>query len=76
MPTEEASKSSHNQSLVNVVHIRGSKEETKPIDDPISFPPVNLTRVFFPHYDALVLNLYINSFDVHRVLVDPGSVAN
>ena len=25
-----------------------------------------------PYYDALVLTLYINGFDVHRVLVDPG----
>ena len=29
-----------------------------------------------PYYDALVLTLCINSFDVHRVLVDPASVAN
>ena len=26
-----------------------------------------------PHYDALVLTLCISCFDVHRVLVDPGS---
>ena len=26
-----------------------------------------------PHYDALVLTLCINSFDVHMVLVDLGS---
>ena len=29
-----------------------------------------------PHYDALVLTLCINSFDVHRVLVDPSSTTN
>ena len=29
-----------------------------------------------PHYDALVLTLCINGFDVHRVLVDPGNVEN
>ena len=29
-----------------------------------------------PHYDALVLTLYINSFDVHRVLVDLGNAVD
>ena len=29
-----------------------------------------------PHYYALVLTLCINSFDVHRVLVDPSSAAD
>ena len=29
-----------------------------------------------PHYDALVLTLCINGFDVHRVLVDPSSAEN
>ena len=29
-----------------------------------------------PHYDALVLNLYINGFDVHKVLVDPSNAAD
>ena len=29
-----------------------------------------------PHYNALVLTLCINGFDVHRVLIDPGSEAN
>ena len=28
------------------------------------------------HYDALVLTLCINGFDVHRVLIDPGSVVD
>ena len=29
-----------------------------------------------PHYDALVLTLCINGFDVHRIPVDPGSVVD
>ena len=61
---------------VNTVHTSGSREETKPIDGPISFPLVNPNRVIVPYYDALVLTLYINDFDVHKVLVDPGSTAN
>ena len=58
---------------VNAIHTRGSREETKSIDNPISFPLINPNRVIVPHYDALVLTLFISSFDVHMVLVDPGS---
>ena len=57
---------------VNAVHTSGSREETKLIDGPISFPPVNSNRVIVAHYDALVLTLCINGFDVHMVWVDPG----
>ena len=59
---------------VNSIHVEGRHEETKPIDSPIFFPLVNPNIIIVPHYDALVLTLCINSFDVHRVLVDPGSV--
>ena len=58
---------------VKAIHTSGSREETKPIDDPISFPPVNPKKVIVPYYDALVLTLCISSFDVHKVLVDPSS---
>ena len=58
---------------VNTVHKVGSREEIKPIDGPISFPPINPNRVIVPRYDALVLTLCINCFDVHGVLVDPGN---
>ena len=46
------------------------------MDDPISFPPINPMRVITPHYDALILTVCINNFDVHRVLIDPSSAAD
>ena len=58
---------------VNVVHIESNQGEAELIDGCISFPSVNLNRVIMPHYDALVLTLCINGFDMHRVLMDPSS---
>ena len=60
----------------NTIHIPNSDRAIQPIDDHISFPPVNPSRVITPHHDALVLTLCVNNFDVHRVLVDPGSAAD
>ena len=61
---------------VNTVSNRGEITAVLPVDGHISFPPINPTRVITPHYDALVLTVCINSFDLHRVLVDPGSAAD
>ena len=61
---------------VNAIHTGCSREETKLIDGPISFPSVNLNMVIVPHYDALVLSLCISGFDVHKALVDPDSVVD
>ena len=61
---------------VNAIHTKGGHKETKSIDGPISFPPVNPNKVIVPHYDALVLTLCINGFDVHRVLIDPDSTTD
>ena len=58
---------------VNIIHIPYSSRAIWLIDDPISFPPVNPSRVITPHHDALVLTLCINDFDI---LVDPGSTAD
>ena len=61
---------------VNAFHTRGSREETKLIKGPISFPPINPSKVIVPHYDELVLTFCISGFHVHRVLVDPGNAAD
>ena len=60
---------------VNIISISERSTSVQPIDGPISFPPINPTQVITPHYDALILSLCINNFNVHRVLVDPGSAA-
>ena len=61
---------------VNTVSDRGDLTTVLLVDSPISFPPINPMRVITPHYDVLIFNVCINSFDVHRVLVDPGSAAD
>ena len=61
---------------VNTISTSESDSEVQSIDDPISFPPLNLIRAISPHYDALMLTLCINNFDVHRLLVDLGSAAD
>ena len=61
---------------INTISTSESGTAIQPVDGPISFPPINSTRVITPYYDALVLTLCIQNFDVHRVLVDPGSAAD
>ena len=64
------------RALVNTIHVPDSSRAIQPIDGLISFPPINPSKVITPHHDALVLTLCINDFDVHRVLVDPGSMVD
>ena len=58
---------------INTINTRESSTTLQPINGLISIPPIDQTRIITPHYDALVLTLCINNFDVPRVLVDPGS---
>ena len=51
---------------VNTISNREDVPTVQLVDGPISFPPINPTRVITPHYDALVLTVCINNFDVHR----------
>ena len=76
MPEEEAVAYSQSSGPGKPVHVPDSSREIQPIDGPISFPPINSSRVITPHHDALVLTLCIYNFDVHRVLVDLGSAAD
>ena len=61
---------------INTIHASDNSRAGQPIDDPISFPLINPSRVIIPHHDTLVLTLCINDFDVHRVLVDPDSATD
>ena len=63
------------RAIINTINTLESSTTLEPIDGLVSFPPIDPTRIITPHYDALVLTLCINNFDVHRVLVDPGSAA-
>ena len=61
---------------MNTISTLDNSEAIQPIDDLISFPPINPSRVITPHHDVLVLTLCINNFDVHRVFIDPSNVAD
>ena len=61
---------------MNTISDRGDVPAVLPVDDPISFLPINPTRVITPHYDAHALTTCINNFDVHRVLIDLGSATD
>ena len=60
---------------INTINTLETSTALQPIDGLVSFLHIDLTRIITPHYDALVLNLCINNFDVHRVLIDSGSAA-
>ena len=51
---------------VNTISNRGDVPTVIPMDGPISFPPINPTRVITPRYDALVLTVCINSLTSTR----------
>ena len=43
------------RALINIIHAPDSSKAVQPIDNPISFPPINSSKVITPHHDALVL---------------------
>ena len=58
---------------INTINTPESSKALQPIDGLVSFPLIDPTRIITPYYDALVLTLGNNNFDVHRVLIDPSS---
>ena len=61
---------------VNIISTSNNGRAIQPLNGPISFPPINPSRVITPHHDALMLTLCINNFDVHEVLVDLSSATD
>ncbi|XP_019244597.1 PREDICTED: uncharacterized protein LOC109224475 [Nicotiana attenuata] len=45
-------------------------------DDTLTFSEEDTDALSQPHNDALVISFLVNSFQITRVLVDPGSLAN
>ena len=58
------------------VHCIFIEESMCPINDTITFPPINVNRVLQSHEDNLILTLGVGRFDVWRILVNPSSSAN
>lgn len=58
---------------INFIQCTFSKEIVCPIDDTITFPPVDSNWVMRPHEDGLVLTLGVGGFNVRRILVDLGN---
>ena len=58
---------------INTINTLKSSTTLQPIDGLVFFSSIDPTRIITPYYDALVLTIGINNFDVHRVLIDLGS---
>nr|XP_023888151.1 uncharacterized protein LOC112000284 [Quercus suber] len=64
-------------SMVHNVHLTGSVLKIPQIDNPIiGFLEEDVRRLHHPHDDALVVNIQVEDYNTHRVLVDNGSSAD
>lgn len=61
---------------INSIQCTFSKESVRLIDDTITYLPMDSNRVMRPHENGLVLTLGVGGFNVRRILVDSGSLAN
>ncbi|XP_050258884.1 uncharacterized protein LOC126703865 [Quercus robur] len=63
--------------MVHSVQLTGSVPKMPRIDNPvIKFSEDDAQRLHHPHDDALVVSLQIGDYNMHRVLVDNGSLAD
>ena len=63
--------------MVQHVQLTGSVPKIAQRESPIiGFSKDNARRLHHPHDDALVVNVRVGDYNVHRMLVDNGSSAN
>ena len=63
--------------MVYIVQLIGSVPKMSRMDNPtIEFLENDARRLHHPHDDALVVSLQIGDYNMHRVLVDNGSLAD
>ena len=63
--------------MVQNVQLTGSVPKIAQRESPIiGFSKDNARRLHHPHDDALVVNVRVGDYNVHRMLVDNGSSAN
>ena len=63
--------------MVQNVQLTSTVPKMAQIDNPvIGFSEEDSRRLYHPHDDALVVSLRVGEYNVHRVLVDNGSLAD
>ena len=63
--------------MVYIVQLTGSVPKMPRMDNPtIEFSEDDALRLHHPHDDALVVSLQIGDYNMHRVLIDNGSLAD
>ena len=63
--------------MVHNVQLTGSVPKIARMDNPvIGFSEEDARRLHHPHDDALVVSLQVGDYNMHRVLVDNGSLAD
>ena len=63
--------------MVHNVQLTGSVPKIARMDNPvIGFSEEDARRLHHPYDDALVVSLQVGDYNMHRVLVDNGSLAD